>query len=141
MRIKSYRELRRLRTFEERFEYLKIGGVVGRETFGFQRYLNQKFYRSTEWKYTRRDIIVRDNGCDLGVKDCEIFGRIIVHHINPITIEDIELGRDIIFDPNNLICCSHNTSNAIHYGDISLLIKLPQQRRKGDTKLWKSLAY
>lgn len=138
---RSYRELRRLRTFEERFEYLKISGVVGRETFGFQRYLNQKFYHSTEWKHARRDIIVRDNGCDLGVKDREIFGRIIVHHINPITIEDIEFGRDIIFDPNNLICCSHNTSNAIHYGDASLLIKLPQQRRKGDTKLWKSLAY
>lgn len=138
---RSYRELRRLRTFEERFEYLKISGVVGRETFGFQRYLNQKFYHSTEWKHARRDIIVRDNGCDLGVKDREIFGRIIVHHINPITIEDIEFGRDIIFDPNNLICCSHNTSNAIHYGDTSLLIKLPQQRRKGDTKLWKSLAY
>lgn len=139
MRIKSYRDLRRLRTFEERFEYLKIGGMVGRETFGFERYLNQNFYCSQEWKHTRRDIIVRDNSCDLGVPDREIFGRIIVHHINPITIEDIEFGRDIIFDHDNLICCSHNTSNAIHYGDASLLIKISQERRKGDTQLWKTV--
>lgn len=137
--IKSYRELRCLRTFEERFEYLKIGGSVGRATFGFERYLNQTFYRSGEWKRTRRDIIVRDNGCDLGIQDREIFSRIIVHHINPITIEDIELGRDCIFNPDNLICASHNTSNAIHYGDESLLIKLPQERRKGDTNLWKAV--
>ena len=135
--IKSYRELHSLRTFEERFDYLKIGGVVGRETFGFERYLNQNFYRSREWKHTRRDIIVRDNGCDLGSPDREIFGRIIVHHINPITIEDIEHGRDCVFDSNNLICTSQNTSNAIHYGDASLLIKFPQERRKGDTQLWK----
>jgi len=139
MRNKSYKEILRLKTFEERFEYLKIGGIVGRETFGFERYLNQNFYRSSEWKYTRRNIIVRDNGCDLAIKGREIFGRIIVHHINPITIEDIEFGRNIIFDPDNLICCSHNTSNAIHYGDNSLLIKLPQERRKGDTQLWKSV--
>lgn len=136
---KSYRELRRLRTFEERFDYLKIGGVVGRETFGFERYLNQTFYHSGEWKHTRRDIIVRDNGCDLGIRDREIFDRIIIHHINPITIEDIELGRDCIFDPDNLICCSHDTSNAIHYGDASLLIKFSQERRKGDTQLWKAV--
>lgn len=135
--FKTYRELRRLRTFEERFEYLKIGGIIGRETFGFERYLNQNFYCSKEWKHTRRDIIVRDNGCDLGFPDREIFGRIIVHHINPITIEDIEFGRDIIFDHDNLICCSHNTSNAIHYGDASMLTKLPKERRKGDTQLWK----
>ena len=135
--IKTYRELRRLRTFEERFDYLRIGGVVGRETFGFERHLNQSFYQSKEWKFTRRDIIVRDNGCDLGVPDREIFDRIIVHHINSITIDDIELGRDCIFDPDNLICASHNTSNAIHYGGTSsLLIKLPQERRKGDTTLW-----
>jgi hypothetical protein len=135
---KSYRELRSLRTFEERFSYLKLGGVVGRETFGFERYLNQTLYRSAEWKHVRRDVIVRDNSCDLGVRDREIFGRIIVHHINPITIEDIELGRDCIFDPDNLICTSHNTSNAIHYGDASMLITLSQERRKGDTQLWKA---
>lgn len=135
--IKSYKELRRLKTFEERFEYLRIGGVVGRETFGFERYLNQTFYRSTEWRHIRRDIIVRDGACDLGIPDREIYDRIIVHHINSITIDDIELARDCVRDPDNLICCSHNTSNAIHYGDASLLIRLSPERRKGDTCLWK----
>lgn len=139
--IKTYRELCRLRTFEERFEYLKLGGVVGRETFGFERYLNQALYHGGDWKFSRRDTIVRDNGCDLAMPDREILGRIIVHHINPITIEDIELGRDCVFDPDNLICVSHNTSNAIHYGDSSLLIRLPQERRKGDTRLWTRQAY
>lgn len=139
MRIKSYIVLRRFKTFDERFDYLKIGGTAGRATFGFERYLNQNFYRSSEWKHTRRGIIIRDNGCDLGICDREIFGRIIVHHINPISIEDIELGRDCIFDPNNLICTSHNTSNAIHYGDASLLSNLPKERRKGDTRLWKTV--
>lgn len=134
--IKSYKELCRLQTFEERYEYLKIGGIVGRETFGFERYLNQAFYKSGEWRHTRRNIIIRDNGCDLAIKDREIFDRIIVHHINPITIEDIEYGRDCVFDPDNLITTSHNTSNAIHYGDASLLIILPKDRRKGDTRLW-----
>ena len=135
--IKTYRELRRLRTFEERYEYLKLGGAVGRETFGFDRYLNQDFYHnSKDWKLTRRDIIVRDNGCDLAILDREIFGRIIIHHINPITAEDIERGADCLFDPDNLICTSHSTSQAIHYGDASLLVRLPQERRKGDTQLW-----
>lgn len=133
---KCYTELRRLLTFEERFEYLRIGGVVGRETFGFERYINQNFYTSQEWKLTRRDIIIRDNGCDLGIKSMEIFGRIIVHHINPITVDDIELARSCIFDPDNLICTSHATSNAIHYGDKTLLAALPRERRKGDTRLW-----
>jgi hypothetical protein len=136
--IKTYRDLRQLRTFEERFEYVKLGGVVGRETFGLERYLNQTFYRSREWKHTRRDIILRDNGCDLGIPDREIHDRIIVHHLNPITIDDIDLGRDCVFDPNNLICTSHQTSNAIHYGDASLLNKCYQERRKGDTSLWKA---
>ena len=133
---KTYRELTRLRTFEERYEYLKIGGAVGRETFGFDRYLNQSFYRSREWRHCRNDIIVRDDGCDLGIEDRQIFGRIIVHHINPITLEDIEYARDCVFDHNNLICTSHNTSNAIHFGDASLLPTLPKERRKGDTSLW-----
>jgi hypothetical protein len=137
--IKSYRELHRLRTFEERFDYLKMGGVVGRETFGFERYFNQNFYHSNEWKHTRRNIIIRDKGCDLGISNREIFGRIIIHHINPITVEDIRLGNDCIFDPDNLICCSHNTSNALHYGDKTLLSKLSQERQKGDTRLWQSL--
>lgn len=133
---KSYRDLRRLQTFEERFEYLRIGGIVGRETFGADRYLNQDFYHSGEWKHTRRNIIIRDNGCDLGILDREIFDRIIVHHINPITAEDIEQAADCLFDPDNLICTSANTSRAIHYGDASLLLRLPQERRKGDTRLW-----
>jgi hypothetical protein len=140
--VKSYQELRRLPTFEDRFEYLKIGGVVGRETFGFERYLNQTFYHSSgDWRHTRRDIIIRDNGCDLAIPDREILDRIIVHHINPITVEDIELSRDCVLDPDNLICVSHNTSNAIHYGDASLLVRLPKERRKGDTYLWLPQAY
>lgn len=134
--IKSYRELIRLPTFEERFAYLKMGGSVGRETFGFDRYLNQAFYNSREWKRTRRDIIVRDESCDLGIFDREIFGKIVIHHINPITIEDLENGDWCVFDPNNLICTSPNTHNAIHYGDESLLSLLPKERRRGDTKLW-----
>ena len=138
--IKTYRELRRLRTFEERYEYLKLGGAVGRETFGFDRYLNQDFYHnSKDWKLTRRDIFIRDNGCDLAIPDREIFSRIIIHHINPITVEDIERGADCLFDPDNLICTSHSTSQAIHYGDASLLVRLPQERRKGDTLLWQQL--
>jgi hypothetical protein len=133
---KSYRELIKLATFEERFEYLRLGGIVGDRTFGGHRYLNQIFYRSMEWRRFRRDIIIRDDACDLACSDRPIMDRIIVHHINPITIEDIELGRDCVFDPDNVICCSHNTSNALHYGDISLLITIPPERRKGDTKLW-----
>jgi len=134
--FKSYKELRRFKTFDERFNYLKLRGTVGESTFGFERYLNQNFYRSTEWKRVRREVIVRDNGCDLGIPNMEIQGRIIVHHINPISIEDIESGSDSIFDMNNLICTSHQTSNAIHYGDESLLPRLPIERRQGDTQLW-----
>jgi hypothetical protein len=134
--IRTYSELIRLRTFEERFEYLKLGGVVGRETFGFERYVNQTFYRSREWKHVRREVIIRDNGCDLAFDGLSIFGKVIVHHINPITIEDIEEGRDCIFDMQNLICTSHNTSNAIHYGDASLLSKTHVERTRGDTRLW-----
>jgi len=134
--IKSYRDLRRLYTFEERFNYLKIGGTIGRSTFGADRYLNQVLYNSREWKFVRRDVIVRDEGCDLGIEDREIYDRIIVHHINPITIDDIEYGADCVFDLDNLICSTHNTHNAIHFGDSSLLTQLPKERRKGDTNLW-----
>lgn len=134
--IKTYSELRRLRTFEERFEYLALGGRVGHETFGRDRYLNQDFYRSAEWKLSRRDAIVRDNGCDLGVPGLEIFDRIIVHHINPITVEDIEMGASCLFDLDNLICTSLATSNALHYGGSTYLMQRPQERRKGDTSLW-----
>ena len=136
MLIKSYHELIRLRTFEERYEYLKLRGRVGEETFGALRYLNQILYHSRDWKPIRRDIIIRDNGWDLGIPDREILGRIIVHHINPLTIEDVERRADCVFDPDNLISTSHNTSEAIHYGDASLLIRLPQERCKGDTSLW-----
>lgn len=136
MMIKSYKELRRLHTFEERFNYLKIGGVVGQSTFGFDRYLNQVLYHSGEWKHTRSLVIIRDEGCDLGIPDREIFKDLMVHHITPITMDNI-VHRDMcVFDLNNLITTSYNTHQAIHYGDESHLIKLPQERRKGDTLLW-----
>lgn len=115
---------------------MKLSGTVGESTFGFERYLNQAFYKSRDWKRTRRDIIIRDNGCDLGHPDREIFDSITVHHINPITIEDIEMGNDIVFDPDNLISTSANTHKAIHYGDANLLFYVPEERRKGDTTLW-----
>ena len=135
--IRSYRELRRLRTFEERYFYLQLKGIVGESTFGFDRYLNQILYTSDRWLRTRDDIIIRDNGCDLGIEGYEIQGRILVHHMNPITIEDVEEERDIVFDPEFLICTALRTHNAIHYGDVSLLPKLPIERRRNDTCPWK----
>lgn len=134
--MKTYNDLRQLRTFEERFNYLKLGGSVGRATFGFERYLNQLLYHSGEWKQTRSNIIIRDSGCDLGYLDRDIFSNILIHHINPITIKDIENHNACLFDPNNLICTCHNTHQAIHYGDEGLLTRLPQSRKTGDTKLW-----
>jgi len=136
--IKTYKELSRLPTFEERFNYLKLGGSVGRATFGFDRYLNQSLYQSREWKKIRNDVIVRDGGCDLGIPGREIFIRTLVHHINPIAVEDIEDANDCVFDMNNLICTSYDTHNAIHFGDESLLVRLPKERRKGDTTLWRT---
>ena len=138
MIIRSYKELINLNSFEERYDYLRLKGVVGHQTFGFERYLNQTFYKSKEWRLTRVGIIVRDEGCDLAMPDKKIFGRIIVHHINPITIEDIERHRSCLFDPDNLICVSEYTDRAIHYGDKSLLLELPIERKKGDTTLWKA---
>lgn len=137
MRIKTYSELITLPTFEERFEYLQLKGTVGQETFGFDRYLNQILYNSKEWKYLRNEIIVRDNGCDLALEGFEIHGRILIHHINPITIDDVIKRREMVFDPENLICVTHNTHNAIHYGDKSLLITGPIERRANDTCPWK----
>jgi len=134
--IRSYRELRRLRTFEERFQYLDLRGVVGNTTFGFERYLNQVLYHSSDWRRTRDGIIIRDNACDLGIDGREIFDSILVHHLNPITIENIERGDDCVYDPDNLICTSHNTHNALHFGGESSLIRLPKLRSKGDTLLW-----
>lgn len=128
--------MRQLRTFKERFEYLSLKGVVGESTFGFDRYINQKFYRSTEWRTLRSKIIVRDNGCDLGVEGYEIVGRILIHHINPIGVEHIKHSDEALFDPDNLISVTHETHNAIHYGDESLLSKPLVERRKNDTKLW-----
>lgn len=135
--IRNYRELRRLRTFEERYYYLQLKGVVGETTFGFDRYLNQILYTSDRWLKTRDGVIIRDNGCDLGIEGYEIQGRILVHHMNPITIEDVEEERDIVFDPEYLICTTLRTHNAIHFGDEKLLPKIPIERKRNDTCPWK----
>lgn len=137
MLTKSYRELVTYETFEERYEYLKINGLVGSETFGYNRFFNQHFYHSPEWRRTRNKIILRDNGCDLGIPGYEIFGSIYVHHINPVTFEDVESFSDSLFDPENLICVSFNTHNAIHYGDSDGLLKSPIERLPGDTCPWR----
>ena len=136
---RSYRELSRLKTFEERFEYLRMNGTVGSDTFGFDRYLNQAFYTSPEWKRFRRSVIIRDNGCDLGVEGRGILGeKIIIHHINPLTMEDLtERRSEALMNMDNVICVSHMTHQAIHYGDESLLPKDPTERRPGDTCPWK----
>ena len=135
---RTYSELIKLKTFEERFDYLKLNGTVGKDTFGFDRYMNQLLYHnSKEWKAVRRKVIVRDNGCDLGMEGYDILGKILVHHLNPITIDDIKNRSPTIFDLNNLICVSHNTHNAIHYGDESLLVKAPIERKLNDTCPWK----
>lgn len=135
--IKTYSELITLPTHIERFNYLKLNGRVGVDTFGFDRHLNQMVYqRDPRWKKARDTVIIRDNGCDLGVEGYEIFGKIIVHHINPITMEDIMKDRDWIFDPEFLICTTHITHNAIHYGDENLLMKAPIERTPNDTRLW-----
>lgn len=134
--MKTYKDLRRLETFEERYRYLALGGVVGRETFGFDRYINQRFYQSREWRQLRRDVIVRDNGCDLGVEGYEIGAKILVHHMNPITAQHIDEVDDLVWNPDYLITTTHQTHNAIHYGDESLLPRIFVPRTRGDTKLW-----
>lgn len=135
--FKTYKELVSLKTFEERFNYLSLDGIVGDSTFGYDRYLNQVLYHSSEWRTIRDKIIIRDNGCDLAIQDREILGRILIHHINPITKEDIERRRPNVIDMNNLVCVSHNTHEAIHYGNIDLLVSSkPTIRSPGDTKLW-----
>jgi hypothetical protein len=135
-RIRSYEELIQLETFEERFKYLSIRGQVGCETFGFNRWVNQRFYTSKAWRQLRRQAILRDESCDLGIQDREIHSRLIVHHMNPITQQDIEYGTRMALDLDNLICTTHDTHNAIHYGDASLLAKPHVPRSPGDTKLW-----
>ena len=137
MNIRTYSELITLPTFEERYRYLKLTGRVGDETFGFDRYLNQIFYRSQKWKSIRDHVIIRDNGCDLGMEGHEIHGKIIIHHMNPITFKDIEKESALLLDPEYLICTIHNTHNAIHYGDENLLITTPIERSKNDTCPWR----
>lgn len=132
----SYKEVILIPSFKDRYEYLRLGGKVGESTFGFDRYLNQLLYHDLEWKSFRRKIIMRDNGCDMAHPDFEIGGRIIVHHINPLTQEDVVDRNPIIFDPDNVICVSHYTHEAIHYGDSELLPKEPIERKPGDTCLW-----
>ena len=136
MRIKNYHDLLKLRTLEERFDYLKLGGKVGRSTWGSDRYFNQRFYHSPEWRRIRDIVIVRDDGCDLGIKDFPIGEKIIIHHMNPVIIQDILEGNLAILDPQYLICVSNLTHQAIHYGDKNLLPQIPVERISGDTKLW-----
>lgn len=136
MTIRTYRDLRRLDTFKERFDYLALHGAVGEATFGFDRWMNQKFYTSYEWRQLRHQIIVRDNGCDLGIEGYEIHARLVIHHMNPITVDDIKHGSMDILDPEFLITTTHDTHNAIHYGDEKLLPRPFVERRPGDTKLW-----
>lgn len=136
--IRTYSELITLPTFEERFKYLQLNGAVGRDTFGFDRYLNQHLYqRSQRWKSVRDKVILRDNGCDLAIEGYTIFGKIIIHHMNPISVEDILEERDTVFDPEFLICTSHRTHNAVHYGDENQLPKVPIERTKNDTCPWR----
>jgi hypothetical protein len=136
-KIRTYSELRRLETFEERFAYLKLEGAVGRSTFGFDRWLNQRFYQTYEWQSVRRRAILRDNGCDLGILGYEIHADLYVHHMNPIIPEDIRHGNEIIIDINNLITTSLQTHNAIHFGDESLLPRALVVRRPHDTTPWR----
>jgi hypothetical protein len=135
-RIRCYSDLNQIQEFEERFAYLSIRSVVGVDTFGYERWLNQDFYRSRQWKDTRNVVIARDYGRDLGIEGYEIHDKVIVHHMNPIAVGDIVHADLDILDPEYLICTSHRTHNAIHYGDESLLAKPLVQRRAGDTRLW-----
>ena len=137
MIIRTYSELITLPTFEERFKYLKLNGQVGESTFGFDRYLNQLFYKSDEWLRLRDQIIIRDNGCDLGIEGREIHGRILIHHMNPIRKEDILNRSRYLLDPEFLICTVKRTHDAIHYGDENLLLTIPKERRKNDTCPWR----
>ncbi len=138
MVIKTYTELMQLHSFEDRFRYLKLNGIVANETFGFDRYLNQRFYKSTEWRQIREKVIIRDQGCDLGCSDHPIFGNIIIHHMNPISLDDIENNPEVLLDPEFLICVSLETHNALHYGDESILDKNRLVERKpGDTIPWR----
>lgn len=137
MELRTYSELVTLPTFEERFRYLKLDGEVGMETFGFDRYLNQLFYKSPEWKSVRNQIIIRDGGCDLGIQGREIYGRILIHHMNSLTVDNILKRSDLLLNPEYLICTIKRTHDAIHYGDEMLLMADPVERTKNDTCPWK----
>ena len=137
MSIRTYSELITIPTFEERFEYLKLKGSVGKDTFGYDRYLNQVLYRSPEWKRLRNQIIIRDDGCDLACDGYDIYDKVLIHHLNPITVEDVLARSRKVFDPDNLVCVSHNTHNAIHYGGMDLLVTGPIIRTKNDTCPWR----
>lgn len=132
---KSYSDLLKLKTFEERFDYLKIGGEIGIRTFGSSRYLNQDFYHSPLWKKVRNEVIVRDDGCDLGIEGFDIAFNICVHHIIPMTLDDVLNENPLLYDPNNLICASQATHRALHYSK-NFSVNLPVERKPGDTKLW-----
>ena len=137
MSIRTYSELITIPTFEERFEYLQLKGSVGKDTFGYDRYLNQVLYRSPEWKRLRNQIIIRDGGCDLACDGYDIYGKVLIHHLNPITVEDVLARSRKVFDPDNLVCVTHNTHNAIHYGDSDLLVTGVITRTKNDTCPWR----
>lgn len=137
MRIRTYSELMRFSSFEDRYQYLRLNGSIGEITFGFDRYVNQKFYRSAEWKRIRNHVILRDNGCDLGVDGYEIHEKILIHHMNPIALNDIQNASDYLLNPDYLISVTLATHNAIHYGDETLLIRAPTERRPNDTCPWK----
>ena len=137
MSIRTYSELITIPTFEGRFEYLQLKGSVGKDTFGYDRYLNQVLYRSPEWKRLRNQIIIRDAGCDLACDGYDVYGKVLIHHLNPITVEDVLARSRKVFDPDNLVCVSHNTHNAIHYGDVYLLVTGPIIRTKNDTCPWR----
>lgn len=139
MSIRTYSELITIPTFEERFEYLKLKGSVGKDTFGYDRYLNQVLYRSPEWKRLRNQIIIRDGGCDLACDGYDIYDKVLIHHLNPITVEDVLTRSRKVFDPDNLVCVTHSTHNAIHYGDVDLLVTGPIIRTKNDTCPWRHL--
>lgn len=138
MSIRCYSELIEIPTFEERFRYLQLNGSVGKDTFGFDRYMNQTFYQSREWKRVRDFVILRDNGCDLGVDGYTIYGKVLIHHMNPITVKDIATVSNFLMNPEYLICVSHNTHNAIHYGDENLIPKGPIIRTPNDTCPWRT---
>jgi hypothetical protein len=135
--IRCYSDLIQLETFKERYYYLKLHGKVGEDTFGFDRYVNQSLYKSSKWKRTRSQVIIRDNGCDLGIEGHELDNYIVIHHMNPLTLEDIEEERDVVFNPEYLISCSSRTHKAIHFGDENLLPKDFVERRPNDTCLWR----